>query len=111
MVCRRDDRRGVADGDGRRLVDRRGSGRGSAADQVAEAPDAVRDGIQRVVDADKLDCLFQAIEYREQGKQNTQQFVDSMTAALTTTSARPCGCAGRAGGTRTHDPGIMSPLL
>ncbi|WP_203416728.1 HD domain-containing protein [Jiangella ureilytica] len=73
------------------------------ADQVAETPDAVRDGIQRIVDdyeagdslevvvahdADKLDCLFQAIEYREQGNQNTQQFIDSMLAVLSTASAK-----------------------
>lgn len=70
---------------------------------MADAPAAVRDGIQRVVDdyetgsslevevahdADKLDCLFQAIEYREQGNQNTQQFIDSMLAAITTRSAQ-----------------------
>lgn len=78
------------------------------ADQVAEVPTAVRDGIQRIVDdyesgdslevvvahdADKLDCLFQAIEYREQGNQNTQQFIDSMLAALKTPSAQQVAAA------------------
>lgn len=86
---------------GRRYL-RAASNEEVTADQVAEAPDAVREGIQQLVDdyetgdshevlvahdADKLDCLFQAIEYREQGNQNTQQFIDSMLAVLKTPSA------------------------
>lgn len=39
-------------------------------------------------DADKLDCLIQAIEYREQGNQNIQPWIDSSLAALQTTSAK-----------------------
>jgi 5'-deoxynucleotidase YfbR-like HD superfamily hydrolase len=39
-------------------------------------------------DADKLECLFQAIEYRETGNANMQQFYDSMLAALVTDSAK-----------------------
>ena len=44
-------------------------------------------------DADKLDCLFQAIEYREQGNQNTQQFINSMLAVLATQSAQQIAAA------------------
>ncbi|WP_326643349.1 HD domain-containing protein [Streptosporangium sp. NBC_01755] len=39
-------------------------------------------------DADKLECLIQAIEYREQGHQNVQPWIDSSLAALRTPSAK-----------------------
>lgn len=39
-------------------------------------------------DADKLECLLQAVEYREQGHQNIQPWIDSSLAALTTASAK-----------------------
>ncbi|MEV4376870.1 HD domain-containing protein [Streptosporangium sp. NPDC049248] len=39
-------------------------------------------------DADKLECLIQAIEYREQGYQNMQPWIDSSLAALKTPSAK-----------------------
>ncbi|MFG2006286.1 HD family hydrolase [Spirillospora sp. NPDC048911] len=39
-------------------------------------------------DADKLECLIQAMEYREQGNQNTQPWVDSSLAQLQTASAK-----------------------
>ncbi|MEU4408389.1 HD domain-containing protein [Streptosporangium sp. NPDC023963] len=39
-------------------------------------------------DADKLECLIQAIEYREQGRQNVQPWIDSSLAALKTASAK-----------------------
>ncbi|MEU4830670.1 HD domain-containing protein [Streptosporangium sp. NPDC023615] len=39
-------------------------------------------------DADKLECLIQAIEYREQGHQNIQPWIDSSLAALQTASAK-----------------------
>ncbi|HEY9411620.1 MAG TPA: HD domain-containing protein [Jiangellaceae bacterium] len=73
------------------------------ADQVADCPPVVRDAIQSIVDdyengdsievlvahdADKLECLIQAIEYREQGSQNVQPWIDSMQAALKTPSAQ-----------------------
>jgi putative hydrolase of HD superfamily len=73
------------------------------ADQTAGAPPVVRDALAAIVDeiesyrtlesiihrdADKLECLFQAIEYRETGNTDMQQFVDSMLGALVTTSAR-----------------------
>ena len=73
------------------------------SDQTAGAPPAVREALAAVVDeiesyetkesiihrdADKLECLFQAIEYRETGNANMQQFYDSMLEALSTPSAR-----------------------
>lgn len=73
------------------------------ADQVAHAPAAVRDLVQGAVDeyearetveaivardADKLECLVQAVEYREQGYQNVQPWIDSSLSALKTDSAR-----------------------
>ncbi|MGA8116287.1 MAG: HD domain-containing protein [Actinocatenispora sp.] len=73
------------------------------ADQVAGAPQPVRDVIQAAVheyeagetaealvarDADKLECLVQAVEYREAGYLNVQPFIDSALASLTTASAR-----------------------
>jgi putative hydrolase of HD superfamily len=39
-------------------------------------------------DADKLECLIQAIEYREQGNQNTQPWIDTSLAQLRTASAK-----------------------
>jgi putative hydrolases of HD superfamily len=75
-------------------------------DQTAGAPPAVRDALAAIVDeietyktreaiihrdADKLECLFQAIEYRETGNTNMQPFYDSMLAALVTFSAKQIG--------------------
>lgn len=39
-------------------------------------------------DADKLECLIQAVEYREQGYANVQGWIDSSMAKLKTTSAQ-----------------------
>jgi putative hydrolase of HD superfamily len=39
-------------------------------------------------DADKLECLIQAVEYREQGHQNVQGWIDSSLAAITTESGK-----------------------
>lgn len=72
------------------------------ADQVAAGPPAVADLITAAVaeyeagetleavvarDADKLECLVQAVEYRHQGINNVQRWIDSSRAALKTTSA------------------------
>lgn len=72
------------------------------ADQVAAGPPAVADLITAAVaeheagetpeaivarDADKLECLVQAVEYRHQGIDNVQRWIDSSRAALKTTSA------------------------
>ncbi|GLU50110.1 HD domain-containing protein [Nocardiopsis ansamitocini] len=73
------------------------------ADQVSGLPAAVADMVGRVVgeyeakeslearcarDADKLECLLQAVEYRAQGNTNTQSWIDTSLAALQTTSAK-----------------------
>ncbi|MET8043426.1 HD domain-containing protein [Micromonospora sp. NPDC005215] len=72
------------------------------ADQVAACPPAVTEAITAAVaeyeagetleavvarDADKLECLVQAVEYRHQGVDNVQRWIDSSRAALKTTSA------------------------
>jgi putative hydrolase of HD superfamily len=73
------------------------------ADQLADAHPAVRSGVQQVVeeyengdsvevvcahDADKLECLVQAVEYREQGCTNVQPWIDSSLSKLRTASAQ-----------------------
>ncbi|MGI5288602.1 HD domain-containing protein [Nonomuraea polychroma] len=57
-------------------------------DAVAEYED--RSSVEAVCarDADKLECLIQAVEYREQGHQNVQGCIDSSLAALTTPSGK-----------------------
>ncbi|WP_030488536.1 HD domain-containing protein [Micromonospora chokoriensis] len=72
------------------------------ADQVAACPPAVADVITAAVaeyeagetleavvarDADKLECLVQAVEYRHQGIDNVQRWIDSSRASLKTDSA------------------------
>lgn len=72
------------------------------ADQVAACPPEVADVITAAVaeyeagetleavvarDADKLECLVQAVEYRHQGIDNVQRWIDSSLAALRTPSA------------------------
>lgn len=84
------------------------------ADQIAAAPQAVRAMVQSAVDefeagesleaivakdADKLECLVQAVEYREQGFQNVQPWIDSSLASLKTESARRLAEEALTGGT------------
>ena len=72
-------------------------------DQVRDVPEPVAEMVSGAVgeyeekasleavcarDADQLDCLIQAVEYREQGHQNVQPWIDSSLAALKTTSAK-----------------------
>ncbi|SDY39458.1 putative hydrolases of HD superfamily [Micromonospora pattaloongensis] len=72
------------------------------ADQVADCPPVVAETIASAVaeyeagetleavvarDADKLECLVQAVEYRHQGIDGTQRWVDSSRASLRTASA------------------------
>ncbi|QIY60247.1 HD domain-containing protein [Streptomyces sp. RPA4-5] len=73
------------------------------ADQVSAAHPVVKAGAQRIVeeyengdslevicahDADKLECLIQAVEYREQGCSNVQPWIDSSLSKLKTASAQ-----------------------
>jgi putative hydrolase of HD superfamily len=72
------------------------------ADQVAACPPTVAEAITAAVaeyeagdtieavvarDADKLECLVQAVEYRHQGVDTVQRWIDSSRAALKTASA------------------------
>ena len=58
----------------------------------AEAEYEARETAEAVCakDADKLECLLQAVEYREQGT-NTQAWIDTSLAALRTASAQRLG--------------------
>jgi putative hydrolase of HD superfamily len=72
------------------------------ADQVSACPPAVADAIESAVaeyeagetleavvarDADKLECLIQAVEYRHQGTDTVQPWIDSSRSALKTAAA------------------------
>ncbi|HKR48664.1 MAG TPA: HD domain-containing protein [Pseudonocardiaceae bacterium] len=73
------------------------------ADQTASLPDAARKTVQEAVaefeaqqtpearcaqDADKLECLIQAIEYRDAGYARVQGWIDSTRRDLRTDTAR-----------------------
>lgn len=73
------------------------------ADQTAHLPDTVAKTVQEAVteyeakqtpearcarDADKLECLIQAIEYRAAGYTHTQGWIDSSSQKLLTESAQ-----------------------
>lgn len=73
------------------------------ADQTAALPEAARKTVQEAVteyesqqtaearcarDADKLECLVQAIEYREAGYTRVQGWIDSSRRGLRTDTAR-----------------------
>ena len=73
------------------------------ADQTAALPDAARKSVQEAVaeyeaqqtpearcakDADKLECLIQAIEYQDAGYARAQGWIDSSRSSLRTDTAR-----------------------
>jgi 5'-deoxynucleotidase YfbR-like HD superfamily hydrolase len=73
------------------------------ADQTASLPDAARKTVQEAVaeyeaqrtpearctkDADKLECLIQAIEYQDAGYARVQGWIDSARSGLHTDTAR-----------------------
>jgi putative hydrolase of HD superfamily len=73
------------------------------ADQTAGMPEALAKSIQDAVaeyearqtpeaicarDADKLECLLQGIEYKAQGYEHAQRWIDNSRARLVTESAR-----------------------
>ncbi|WP_369145747.1 HD family hydrolase [Streptomyces sp. R44] len=87
---------------GRRYIDA-ATNQTVTADQVSAAHPAVRAGVQRVVeeyeandtpeaivakDADKLECLVQAVEYRAQGNTLVQDWIDTSLNSLKTPSAQ-----------------------
>jgi putative hydrolase of HD superfamily len=82
------------------------------ADQVSACPPAVADAIESAVaeyeagetleavvarDADKLECLIQAVEYRHQGTDTVQPWIDSSRASLKTAAAHRLADAALAG--------------
>lgn len=82
------------------------------ADQVAACPSPVADTITSAVteyeagvtreaivarDADKLECLVQAVEYQRQGVTTVQSWIDNCRAALKTDSAHRLADAAIAG--------------
>jgi putative hydrolase of HD superfamily len=82
------------------------------ADQVSACPPAVADAIESAVaeyeagetleavvarDADKLECLIQAVEYRHQGTDTVQPWIDSSRSALKTAAAHRLADAALAG--------------
>lgn len=98
---------------GRRYLDAKPN-EAITADQIAAAPEPARAVIQGAVDeyeagetiesvvardADKLECLIQAVEYREQGFANVQPWIDSSLASLKTASAHRLADQALQGGT------------
>lgn len=57
-----------------------------AEHEAARQPDATLEA-RCSRDADKLDCLIQALEYQAQGNQLVQPFIDSMVPAVSTRTA------------------------
>ncbi|MER6351420.1 HD domain-containing protein [Streptomyces sp. NPDC001634] len=72
------------------------------ADQVAGMPEALAEAVKDLIaeyeakespeavcarDADKLECLIQGIEYRAQGYENAQRWIDNSRGRLTTRTA------------------------
>ncbi|MFF9091415.1 HD family hydrolase [Streptomyces sp. NPDC014991] len=77
--------------------------RAITADQVAGMPEGLADAIRALVgeyeakespeatcarDADKLECMIQGIEYRDQGYVNAQRWIDNSRGRITTKSGR-----------------------
>lgn len=73
------------------------------ADQTAECPDRMTETVRGAIaefeagetpeaicakDADKLECLIQAVEYRQQGATTVQRWIDSSLANLQTATAK-----------------------
>lgn len=81
-------------------------------DQVAHLPDAAARTVTEAVveyearetlearcakDADKLECLLQALEYRAAGHQHVQSWIDSSRSGMTTSFAARVADAAQAG--------------
>lgn len=87
---------------GRRYLDA-ATNQAVLADQVATCPPSVAGVLQDIIDtyeaqdtlearvakdADRLECIIQALEYRHQGYGRVQEWIDTCRAALKTTSAQ-----------------------
>lgn len=58
-----------------------------AEHESAKGPDSSREALCSR-DADKLDCLLQALEYQAQGNSQMRQWIDNMAAAVSTDTGR-----------------------
>src|SRR6476619_3709050 len=65
---------------------------------IGEAQDIYTDDdfMRHEHDADKLECLLQALEYRAAGNTNVQDWMDSSLNALTTRTAKRIAAAAHA---------------
>ncbi|TWV42677.1 HD domain-containing protein [Streptomyces misionensis] len=88
---------------GKKYTDGEADPRTIAGDQVAGMPAAVADAVKEIIgayeardtpeavcarDADKLECMIQGIEYRDQGYANAQRWIDNSRGRITTTSGQ-----------------------
>ncbi|MFE9312854.1 HD family hydrolase [Streptomyces sp. NPDC088353] len=82
--------------------------RAITADQVTGMPEGLADAIRALVgeyeakespeaicarDADKLECMIQGIEYRDQGYANAQRWIDNSRGRITTKSGQALAAA------------------
>ncbi|MFF5563956.1 HD family hydrolase [Streptomyces sp. NPDC012623] len=88
---------------GKKYTEGEADPRDITADQVAEMPKVLAETIQSLVaeyeakdspeaicarDADKLECMIQGVEYRDQGYANAQRWIDNSRGRITTRSGQ-----------------------
>ncbi|MEW2494028.1 HD domain-containing protein [Streptomyces nodosus] len=88
---------------GKKYTDGEADPRDIAADQTTSMPEAVAELVTEVIgayedrdtleaicarDADKLECMLQGIEYRSQGYENAQRWIDNSRGRITTKSGQ-----------------------
>ncbi|MFI1032364.1 HD family hydrolase [Streptomyces sp. NPDC020951] len=88
---------------GKKYTEGEADPRDIAADQVAGMPAAVAEAVTEIIgayeardtleadcarDADKLECMIQGIEYRDQGYTNAQRWIDNSRGRITTKSGQ-----------------------
>ncbi|MFB8777211.1 HD domain-containing protein [Streptomyces broussonetiae] len=88
---------------GKKYTDGEPDPRDIVADQVADMPAAIADAVTEIIgayearetleavcarDADKLECMIQGIEYRDQGYANAQRWIDNSRGRITTKSGQ-----------------------
>ncbi|MGW1783071.1 HD domain-containing protein [Streptomyces sp. NPDC002143] len=88
---------------GKKYTEGEADPRDIAADQVAGMPAAVAEAVTEIIgayeardtleadcarDADKLECMIQGIEYRDQGYANAQRWIDNSRGRITTKSGQ-----------------------
>ncbi|WP_073950355.1 HD domain-containing protein [Streptomyces kebangsaanensis] len=88
---------------GKKYTDGEADPREIAADQVAGMPEIVAQAVTEIIaeyeakespeavcarDADKLECMLQGIEYRSQGYENAQRWIDNSRRRIVTKSGQ-----------------------